>query len=161
MNLGLPCHSACPVLLLGLGSVIYLIADPLIDRNIITTYSTNSVWSTSICLVFPTFIGSPLQCSQISDHYSYLTTPLRTRQICHSDNSFANPSLHRAFMLNLGPPCPLQVSAPISISLLWLGKTAKSLFIFLFFFFSFLLIGLTTTRWSTGKSHVTLSQMSQ
>ena len=35
----------------------------------------------------------------------------------------------------------------------WLGKTAKSLFIFLFF-----LIGLTTTRWSAGKSHVTLSQ---
>ena len=42
-------------------------------------------------------------------------------------------------------------------SLSWLGKTAKSLFIFLFLFFSFL-IGLTTTRWSTGKYHVTLSQ---
>ena len=42
----------------------------------------------------------------------------------------------------------------------WLGKTAKSLFIFLFFsfLFLFLLIGLTTTRWSMGKSHVTLSQ---
>jgi len=38
-----------------------------------------------------------------------------------------------------------------------LGKMAKSLFIFLFLFFSFL-IGLTTTRWSTGKYHVTLSQ---
>ena len=32
----------------------------------------------------------------------------------------------------------------------WLGKLAKSLFIFLFLF--------TTTRWSTGKYHVTLSQ---
>jgi len=42
----------------------------------------------------------------------------------------------------------------------WLGKIAKSLSIFLFLFFSFL-IGLTTTRWSTGKvSHdfVTMSQ---
>ena len=39
----------------------------------------------------------------------------------------------------------------------WLGKMAKSLSIFLFLFFSFL-IGLTTTRWSMGKYHVTLSQ---
>ena len=39
----------------------------------------------------------------------------------------------------------------------WLGKTAKLLFIFLFLFFSFL-IGLITTRWSTGKYHMTLSQ---
>jgi len=44
-----------------------------------------------------------------------------------------------------------------SMNLLWLGKMAKSLFIFLFLFFSFL-IGLTTTRWSVGKYHVTLSQ---
>jgi len=41
------------------------------------------------------------------------------------------------------------------ISLSWLGKLTKSLFIFLFFFFLFLF---TTTRWSTGKYHVTLSQ---
>jgi len=39
----------------------------------------------------------------------------------------------------------------------WLGKMAKSLFIFLFLFFSFL-IRLTTTRWSMGKSYMTLSQ---
>ena len=38
-----------------------------------------------------------------------------------------------------------------------LGKMAKLLSIFLFLFFSFL-IGLTTTRWSVGKYHMTLSQ---
>ena len=37
----------------------------------------------------------------------------------------------------------------------WLGKLAKSLFIFLFFSFLFLF---TTTRWSMGKYHMTLSQ---
>ena len=87
----------------------------LINQNIITTYPTESVWSTHICPVFPTFIGSPLRCSQISDHHSCLATLLWTCQICHSDNSSANPSLRRAFMLNLGPLCPLWVSASISV----------------------------------------------
>ena len=57
--------------------------------NRITTYSTISAWSTSICPVFPTFIGSPLWCSQISDHHFCLMTLLQTCQICHSDNSSA------------------------------------------------------------------------
>ena len=35
---------------------------------------------------------------------------------------------------------------------------AKLLFIFLFFFFFFSFLGLTTTKWSMGKYHVTLSQ---
>ena len=62
------------------------------------------------------FHWSPLQCSQNSDHHFCLMTSLWARQICHSDNSSANSSLCRASMLNLGPPCPLRVSAPISIS---------------------------------------------
>ena len=44
------------------------------------------------------FHWSPLQCSQNSDHHFCLTTPLRTRQICHSDNPSAKfqplPSFH-------------------------------------------------------------------
>ena len=98
MNLGLLCHSTCLVLLLGLGSVIYLTADLLIDQNIITTYPTISAWSTHICLVFLTFIGSPLWYSQISDHQFCLTTLLWTRQICYCNNFSANfqplPSFH-------------------------------------------------------------------
>ena len=41
-------------------------------------------------------------------------------------------------------------TSTINRTISWLGKLAKSLFIFLFLF--------TTTRWSTGKYHVTLSQ---
>jgi len=85
--------------------------------EIITTYPTISAWSTRICLVFLTFIGSPLWCSQNSDHHFCLTTLLWTRQLCYSDNSSANSSLCQASMLNLGPLCPLRVSTPISISL--------------------------------------------
>ena len=38
---------------------------------------------------------------------------------------------------------------------LWLGKTAKSLFIFLFFFFFLFLFGLTTQERSVGKCYMT------
>jgi len=116
MNLGLLYYSACPGLLLGLRSMIYLTANPLVDQNIITTYFTNSAWNTSICPVFPTCIGSLLWCSQISDYHFCLMALLQTCQIYHSNNTSANSSLYQTSMLNLGPSCPLWVSAPISIS---------------------------------------------
>jgi len=66
----------------------------------------------------PKELHTPLRnCSQISGHHFCLTTPLQTCQTCYSDNSSANSSLCRASILNLGSPCPLWVSAPISISL--------------------------------------------
>ena len=67
-------------------------SDPLIDRNIITTYPTilPEVLASAQC---SNFHWSPLRCSQNFDHHFCLTTPLRTRQICHSDNSSVNSSL--------------------------------------------------------------------